>query len=200
MLLVLKASGLRPAGGRVGTDSEDVPAWSRRIALPAEMLLAAGGKHLILCRTPLPPGRQRPLALGFCASQVLEVLQPQVLQPVPLATADMLGLLRWRDWPVPVIDLAYHLGLPPLSRSGLQRVLVARLGDQPLGIAVTPQVRVLRLPVPNQPSVKPPAGGDLVRQTIELKTETVILPHLNALDRRLHRPAAPLPRETAVAS
>lgn len=86
MLLVLRLAGLRPASRITGMHATG--GLRRAISLPAEMI-ATGGKHLILCRTPAPHDRRRPIALGFAASQVLEVLQPQALQPVPLATAEV---------------------------------------------------------------------------------------------------------------
>jgi hypothetical protein len=72
-----------------------------------------------------------------------------------------------------------------------------------MGVAITAQVRVLRLPVAHQPGVKPPHCNDLARRVFELKTETVIIPDLNALHgcaNGSHREVAPPHRLEAVAA
>jgi chemotaxis signal transduction protein len=58
------------------------------------------------------PGEQ-PLSFGLSISQINEILYPLPLLPVPGAPPFVLGLINWRDRPVPAIDLGARLGLVP---------------------------------------------------------------------------------------
>ncbi len=74
------------------------------------------------------PG-ERALSFGLSISQVPEILEPLPMIPVPAAPVFVLGLVNWRDRPVPVIDLASRLGLAPEANrpaNGRTCLIIAR--------------------------------------------------------------------------
>jgi chemotaxis signal transduction protein len=90
------------------------------------------------------PGEQ-PLSFGLSISQINEILYPLPLLPVPGAPPFVLGLVNWRDRPVPAIDLGARLGLAPEaspSASGRNRLIIVR--DKGHALPVTS----LALPAP----------------------------------------------------
>jgi purine-binding chemotaxis protein CheW len=143
-----------------------------------------GQKKIVLFDTAEPAPRVRRVTFALGITQVLEVLGRLPLLPVPNAPPACLGVVNWREWTVPVLDLAQRLGLAPTIPSELSRLLIARpLGKSDLvGFLVRPAVRVLRLPVAHQPSTRD-LGLDwsLVKGCVELKNETLVLPDLAAI-------------------
>jgi len=112
--------------------------------------------------------------------------------PVPAAPAFVLGLVNWRDRPVPVIDLAGRLGLASeanLSANGRTHLIIARdkghvLGsskggsnqDALVGFLVRLAIRVLRLPIAHQPCSRTlPLNQALTRGIVELENETLVI-------------------------
>jgi len=86
------------------------------------------GQIVIFSIAELHPG-ERALSFGLSISQVPEILEPLPTVPVPAAPAFVLGLVNWRDRPVPVIDLTSRLGLAPeanRSANGRTRLIIAR--------------------------------------------------------------------------
>ncbi len=95
---------------------------------------SAGGQHrrhgqIVVFSIAEPHPGERALSFGLSISQIPEILQPLPMIPVPAAPAFVLGLINWRDWPVPVIDLASRLGLAPEanpSANGRTRLIIVR--------------------------------------------------------------------------
>jgi chemotaxis signal transduction protein len=135
------------------------------------------------------PG-ERVLSFGLSISQVPEIVEPIPVTPVPAAPAFVLGLVNWRDRPVPVVDLAGSLGLAPgenLSANGWSRLVVARdRGESNQGVLVAflvrPAIRVLRLPVAHQPCSRTLSLDQaLTRGIVELENETLVIPDIRSI-------------------
>jgi chemotaxis signal transduction protein len=146
------------------------------------------------------PG-ERALSFGLSISQVPEILEPLPMIPIPAAPAFVLGLVNWRDWPVPVIDLAGRLGFAAeanLTANERIRLIIARDKGHVVnsskeganqgtlvGFLVRPAIRVLRLPIAHQPcSRTPPLDQALTRCIVELESETLVIPDIRGLFRR----------------
>jgi chemotaxis signal transduction protein len=150
--------------------------------------VARGGQphgRIVLFSTADPRPRERPLAFGLNITQVDEVLGLPALTPVPHTAPFLVGLANWRDQPVPVLDLARRLGLPPSAPDARSRLLVVSAGapaaepHDRAGFLVRPSVRVLRLPLAHRPCIRmPPLEPALVRGAVELPQETLVIPHL----------------------
>jgi chemotaxis signal transduction protein len=146
-----------------------------------------GGKalrRLVLFSTSDPSPRERPLSFGVSLAQVLEVMEPLPLLTVPLAPTFVLGIARWRNQPVLILDLATSMGLPPTRQDRRSRLLILRVPQMAakLGVIVRPSVRVLPLPTPHWPCRQTPAVPPrLVMASADLNTETVVIPDLGSL-------------------
>ena len=76
---------------------------------------------------------------GVDVSLVQEVVRLQQMTPVPLATAEIAGLINLRGEVLTAIDLRARLGLPPLDALGTAREpvnVVVRVDDEPVSLLV----------------------------------------------------------------
>ena len=123
-------------------------------------------------------------SFGLSITQIPEVLRPRPLTPVPTAPPFVLGLVNWRDRPVPIIDLDARLGLAPQTKPTANRhtrLIIARGVDQDtfVGFAIQAGVRVLRLPLPHQPISNPlPLDQTLVKGAFDIEGKTLVLPDI----------------------
>jgi len=127
---------------------------------------------------------ERPLVFGLSVTQVPEVLNPLPLIPVPGAPAFVLGIARWRGSPVPVIDLAARMGLPPVSAQGKTRLMIScgTRKDSRLGFLIQPTVRSILLPVAHRPCVRDLGLNEsFLKGAVELQNETLVVPDIQRL-------------------
>ena len=105
--------------------------------------------------------------------------------PLPHAPAYVLGMINLRGAVLPVLDLSSRLGLPPRSPDASSVVVVAELGDRPVGLlvdAVCDIITVDRAQIQAPPELGGDCGADMVRGVITLEDEIVTLLNLeNAL-------------------
>ncbi len=127
------------------------------------------------------------LSFGLSITQVTEVLRPRPLIPVPTAPPFVLGLINWRDRPVPIIDLDARLGStasPKSPANGHSRLIIARsVGrDAFVGFPIQSVVRTLPLPLPHQASTQTlPIDQTLVKGVVKLEDETLALPDIQRI-------------------
>jgi chemotaxis signal transduction protein len=158
-----------------------------------------GGRgQLMLFSTTKPPSGERPVSFGLSISQVPEILVPLPLVPVPAAPAFVLGLVNWRDRPVPVLDLDARLRLSSeadRSRGDQARLIIARdkscvpvrskegAGGGVLGgFIIEPAVRTMRLPIAHQPCQRSLGLEQrLTRGVVELENETLVIPDVRSI-------------------
>lgn len=142
---------------------------------------AERGGQIVIFSAVEPRPRKRAVSFGLSITQVLEILDPPPLVPVPQSPASILGLVEWQDRPIPVIDLASRMGLAPMTAEGRARLMIARASLQadPVGFLVRPTIRIRRLPLPHLPCKQaPPVDLSLTKGAIELKNETLLIPDL----------------------
>jgi len=127
--------------------------------------------------------------LGLSLTQVMEILEPAPLVPVPGAPDYVLGLANWRRNPVPVIDLKSRFGLtlspeiPQMAKSSC-RMLIARAprSSQLCGFLIQPNPKTHSLPIPHEPCENEfPVPRILVRGVFELENEVLVLPDLDRM-------------------
>jgi chemotaxis signal transduction protein len=215
LILYLSLERLYPdaslsAGGPVKAEAGLAPAPGPAPA-PTPPKASAGGHRrshgqIVVFFITEPYPVERALSFGLSISQVLEVLEPLPMIPVPAAPAFVLGLANWRDQPVPVIDLASRLGLAELALAtthGRTRLMIARdkghvlsarssiernslkggLGRGALvGFLVRPTIRMLRLPIAHQLSRRPlTLDQTLTKGIFELEKETLVIPDIQSI-------------------
>lgn len=145
-----------------------------------------GGRIMVFSTAKAEPN-DRPLSFGLSVTQVPEVLRPLPLIPIPAVPPFVLGLVNWRNRPVPIIDLDARLGLecdPDLSSNGQSRLMIARGTDQNalVGFFIRPAVQTFTLPIAHRPTTRTLAiDSTLVRGIVELKNETLIIPNIPAI-------------------
>jgi purine-binding chemotaxis protein CheW len=73
---------------------------------------------------------------GVDVSLVQEVVRLQQMTPVPLASAEIAGLINLRGEVLTAIDLRARLGLPPADGGREPVNVVVRVGDEPVSLLV----------------------------------------------------------------
>jgi chemotaxis signal transduction protein len=142
--------------------------------------------QLILFTTADPSPQARPLFFGLSITQVLEIVGPPPLVPVPGAPDFVRGLVPWRGQPVPVLDLSRILGLPPAAQEPRSRLLIAAASpdSDPVAFLVRPSMRVAHLPLPHQPCRRDlSVDTALTLGAFELRNETLVLLDLGKVSR-----------------
>jgi chemotaxis signal transduction protein len=121
-----------------------------------------------------------PTMLGLGYAQVLEIVEPSELLPVPFAPPYVLGVTLWRDRVTPIVDLAQRLRLPPPA-GGPKRWAIARAtsSGELIGFPVQPNVQSLRLPAPHRVS-EFAERVDMALGVFDLEDRTVVVPDLAA--------------------
>ncbi len=165
-----QAKGLRQANG-----------------LQARKSTTAKNGRLILFSTTKSQPNERPLLFALSITQILEALKPLPLIPIPTAPCFVLGLVNWRNQPVPIINLDARLGieLPPHPALNDQTRLLIIRGFKPhtfAGFLVRMDMRALPLPIPHKPSTRTlTLDQTLIYSAVELVNETVIIPDLSTM-------------------
>ncbi len=116
-------------------------------------------------------------------SQVIEILGPTDITPLPYSPPGILGMINWRNRAIPVVDLGRKVALPPLlSYRRPARMLIARATTAPdlMAIPVTMDLRGGRLPIPHREcDYDLPLNPMLVRGAYELDGEVLVIPDLD---------------------
>ncbi|MGH7808066.1 MAG: chemotaxis protein CheW [Thermodesulfobacteriota bacterium] len=125
---------------------------------------------------------ERPIVFGLSITQVLEILEPLSIIPVPVSAPFVLGLVNWRNRPVPVIDLNVRLGIGLHSFESISRLLIARTqsNGELIGFHIKPNVSVQSLPIPNQVCSRVlRVDKGFTRGVFELENETLVVPDID---------------------
>jgi purine-binding chemotaxis protein CheW len=175
LVLLLNPAQLRGPGG-----TAVVPAPSRAPAPKGRTAARRRGPGRIVLFTVADPAPDvRPLVFGISLMQMLEILEPLPLVPVPMAEPYVLGLARWRDQPVPVLDLALRFGQHPTLPDNRTRLLIVRAVPlrERVGFLVRPTIRMLSLPIPHEPCAVPDwLPQPLIRGCVSIAEEIVVIP------------------------
>ncbi len=124
------------------------------------------------------------MVFGLSISQIGEIMKPLPLHAMPGAHPSLMGLLEWRDQPVPLIDLNHRIRDEPTPVSSRKRFLIARTRAQGefLGFPVHTELRFMRPTEEFKPSEKRiPLAAPLVRGIFENEKEVLIIPFLEGI-------------------
>ena len=179
MLLILNPTDLHP----YAQYEERVEAQSKFPALP----IAKQQKGQIVLFTPAGLNEQADsILVGFTPKQVDEVLRESVLYPVPSAPNDVHGLLNWRGFAVPVIDLAARLGLRDSMETlpDAARVVIVRStgNNRPIAFFARTSIDFLYLPVQHEPiDIPDDFPTELLHGIASYRGQMVLIPKLDQL-------------------
>lgn len=119
---------------------------------------------------------------GLSTGQVAEILKVDSLETLPVLPDYFRGFLWWREEPIPIIDLNLRQG--HLEKTALDRVLIARLGDNQgyLGFNCQSDMRLEKdldgfQPVELDPELHP----SFAMGAFEKEQQIVVIPNINAI-------------------
>jgi chemotaxis signal transduction protein len=177
MLLVDPGKLLLPVAPRIDPPTRTAPAFPE-CSPPTRV-----PEQILLFRTQdFHPG-DRPLSFAINLHRVREVVDVPDIIPVPLLPSCWVGLARWRERAVPVLDLAGWLGLPPaFFDRGTRLLIVQPHGGDVLALVIRTSVRMLRLPLAHRPCEQEVAlDRSRIRGMVETTRETVVVPDLQQI-------------------
>ncbi|GAA3607813.1 chemotaxis protein CheW [Kineosporia mesophila] len=102
---------------------------------------------------------------GVEVALVQEVVRMQKFTPVPLASAEVSGLINLRGEVLTAIDVRARLGLPPTTGERAQVNVVVRVDDEPVSLLVDEiggVVEVSQIPFEGTPSTVNARVGSLL--------------------------------------
>lgn len=187
------------------TDPDNRESDERRATQPAQDRGKAvrGSGRILIFSVAKRLEQARSLSLGLSLTQVPEILGARQLLRVPGSYDHVLGLVNWRNRPVPIVDLGYRLGLTDTvhpTPGTDARLLIARhpgSGDAHeagfsamvngdgavlVGFFVSPNLRMLVLPAQHRPCTQTLRVNEgMLRGAVELEAETLVIPDVGAL-------------------
>jgi purine-binding chemotaxis protein CheW len=170
-----------PAGLAQMEEPSTTPAPGVRAAEGAR---AARARQLILFSLP---GAGIDLNFAVSTVQVLEILAPLPVIPVPGAAQWVLGYSKWRGRAVPLVDLFSRFGL--FGRYDLERVrlMILRTSSRTqkenvFGILVDPNIRILRLPAKYRECMVDTSVPDVfIKGMVEIEQRITIIPNMQKI-------------------
>lgn len=130
----------------------------------------------------LLPGDDLILSLGLSISQVLDIALLPDVSPLPGSHPALKGLIRWHDWPVPVVDPLELFGLG--RQEDPTRVVIAQAagGLGLVGLLTARAARSWKFPLSSTPCPAPlECETEFLRGCFELETGVMLLPDLEHL-------------------
>ena len=155
----------------------------KELPTPTSLAKVSAGR-ILLFATLETEVDELPLLFGLSISQVLELQEQLPIIPVPTAPNYLLGLVHWRNMPVPVLDLNLLLGLNTQSVGQNHRLLIVHGASEPepLGFMVHSDVRIENLPLVNQPlDLELAINKDLSKGIFQLKKAILIIPDIDKI-------------------
>ena len=181
-MLLLAAQRLDPTARANGeNDHPQAMAATRPLPTP-KASRAKFAQQILLFHLPVVLPSEQSWTFALSVTQVLEILEPLPVLPVPQTRQYVRGLLNWRTHPVTLIDLASWFGWKPDPNDSNTRWMIVRTAhaSELVAFPVRSQVHALRLPVVHQPSQREwPFDRRSLRALFELENKTIAIPDLN---------------------
>ena len=181
----LSSDGLHPE------NPAEVPGPSlpeRRRSAPSGMSEGSGTpaqriRRMLMFELPSFDQQQTALLCGLSISQVPEVVSYQPVIPVPASPGRVVGLIRWRDRPVPLIDLGRQFGLGTLDyQLGVRLVIARGTEDGELCAIPATSLRGESLPIQHSPFKDDlPVDRALLRGVFMVEGKTLLVPDIDAI-------------------
>ena len=115
---------------------------------------------------------------GVEVASVMEVLEPEMICPVPGAKPQVQGVINLRGQIVTVVDLRAQLGAPAGPPSGRGRILVLDAKPHPLGVVVDAVAEVVEIPgsaIERAPKVNDQMASAAVVSLARVGSKTLLL-------------------------
>jgi purine-binding chemotaxis protein CheW len=92
---------------------------------------------------------------GIAIACINEIIRPREITPIPRAADEIEGVINLRGKVVPILDLRRRLGLPPVERSAITRIIVVEVAESMVGLIVDEVIGVLRIA---EADIEPPTA------------------------------------------
>ncbi|MBX7219009.1 MAG: chemotaxis protein CheW [Blastocatellia bacterium] len=149
----------------------------------AEAGTGQGGKLFHFTTVPFSES-ELALRFGVSLTQVVEILDPLPVTPVPTAPNYISGVAGWREGVLPVVNLSLALGFDFPDQTAPPRLLVVRTaqGRKLMGIPIQRDAKVQNLPLATQPfRGELPVQGRFLRTICEWEGALLLIPDLDQL-------------------
>lgn len=116
--------------------------------------------------------------LALSITQVLEVSQDTSYIHVPGSTEDVLGITKWRDHYVTVVDVPHILGFDSMPQTTRQRLVIARRADgQLIGFHTDVHINTVQLPLQSAPvdDIPSNANREMFRGCFRTQDQGILL-------------------------
>ena len=121
---------------------------------------------------------------AFSLSQVIEVETPSQIQSSAINLPEVLGVSSWREWPIPILDWEYMIGLGSSGQVDTDNkrmlICVSARGDF-AGLLVGPDVETIRLPRATYHGESQGLYSDRIAGTYSYQNEHLVLLDINRL-------------------
>ena len=140
-------------------------------------------RRMLMFELPGFDQQQKALLCGLSISQIPEVVSYQPVMPVPASPDRVVGLVRWRDRPVPLIDLGQQFGLGTLDyQLGVRLVIARGTKDGELCAIPATSLRGESLPLQHSPFKDDlPVDKALLRGVFTVEGKTLLVPDIDAI-------------------
>ena len=123
------------------------------------------------------------LFCGLSVAQVVEILEPLPIIPVPLVPPHVAGFVMWREQALPVLQLSLSLGVSDAATTS--RMMIVRQGRELIVLLTSQAMKARRLPLPHQPCPTPPGlDSAAILGAFQSDSELLVVPNLARLTRQ----------------
>gem|GEM_PF-4036942 len=120
------------------------------------------------------------VSVALSVTQILEIITPEPLVEIPLAPNGTMGLIHWRDWFVPVIDLTQNLELGSIPESARRRIVIARDAENLFAFYTSSSIRTLANPLSEAKAIDmgKTSKSEWSKGTFSVSEDVFVLPNL----------------------
>lgn len=137
-------------------------------------------RQLMLFDVPHQDWENQVVSVGLSVTQVLEIITPQSLIEVPRSPEGTLGIVQWRNYFVPLVDLTRQLSLGSIPESARSRIVIARDATNLFAFYTSTSVRTLAKPLANAKAIDmgPISQSRWAKGTFRVSEDVIVIPEL----------------------
>lgn len=170
------------ADGLIGSTPKLAPSYTEtQIDVKAfSHMVSDRRRQLMLFDVPHQDWENQIISVALSVTQVLEIVTPEPLIEIPHAPNGAMGLVHWRDWFIPVIDLTENLALGSIPESARRRIVIARDAENLFAFYTSTSIRTLAKPLSDAKAIDMGkiSESKWAKGTFSVSEEVIVLPRL----------------------